>query len=285
MKVRLEENYKISIGLKIFYVAIILICIISVGVGIYLHIKGKGELTEEEKGKLPQISEEQLNSYKTEFNNIFDNKVNYLSNNSYRITKLERSKEIIYTGYQIEENKTNNHNIDVSIPYINIDNEEIDNYNEQIKNIFEEKAKNILNSQNSNTIYTVDYSAYISNNILSLIVRSTLKEGSNAQRDIIQTYNYNLSSHQKCDIQEILELRGITKKEATNKIREEIKGVQKKVEELGKLGYTIYNRDYESDIYNINNATEFFMGENNTLYIIYAYGNENFTSEIDIVTM
>lgn len=285
MKVRLEENYKISIGLKIFYVAIILICIISVGVGIYLHIKGKGELTEEEKGKLPQISEEQLNSYKTEFNNIFDNKVNYLSNNSYRITKLERSKEIIYTGYQIEENKTNNHNIDVSIPYINIDNEEIDNYNEQIKNIFEEKAKNILNSQNSNTIYTVDYSAYIANNILSLIVRSTLKEGSNAQRDIIQTYNYNLSSHQKCDIQEILELRGITKKEATNKIREEIKEVQKKVEELGKLGYTIYNRDYESDIYNINNATEFFMGENNTLYIIYAYGNENFTSEIDIVTM
>ena len=37
----------------------------------------------------------------------------------------------------------------------------------QIKETFEKKAKSILNSQNNNVIYTVDYSAYVSNNILS----------------------------------------------------------------------------------------------------------------------
>ena len=38
----------------------------------------------------------------------------------------------------------------------------------------------------------------ISNNILSLVVRSTLKEGSNnPQRDIVQTYNYDLTNQKK----------------------------------------------------------------------------------------
>ena len=34
-----------------------------------------------------------------------------------------------------------------------------------------------------------------SNNILSVIVRSTLKEGTNPQRDIVQTYNYDLINY------------------------------------------------------------------------------------------
>ena len=69
------------------------------------------------------------------------------------------------------------------------------------------------------------------------------------------------------------------------KINNEIKTIQKRVEELAKLGYTIYQRDYTSDIYNINNVTDYFMGNDNTLYIIYAYGNQNHTSEMDIIIM
>ena len=75
------------------------------------------------------------------------------------------------------------------------------------------------------------------------------------------------------------------KKDANQKIKDEIKSAQEKAEELGKLGYSIYPRDYTSDIYNINNVTEYFMGEDNALYIIYAYGNENHTNEMDIVVM
>ena len=58
-----------------------------------------------------------------------------------------------------------------------------------------------------------------------------------------------------------------------------------KSEELEKLGYTMYKRDYTSDMYSINNVTEYFMGKDNALYIIYAYGNENNTNEMDVVIM
>lgn len=173
----------------------------------------------------------------------------------------------------------------VNIPYININNDTIEEFNTQIRDIFEKKAKSIVNTQNNNVIYTVDYSAYISNNILSLVVRSTLKEGTNPQRDIIQTYNYDLTNQKEYTIDDMLNAKGMTKKEANQKIKEEIKTQQEKAEELEKLGYTTYKRDYTSDVYNINNVTEYFMGEDNALYVIYAYGNENNTNEMDVVIM
>ena len=78
-------------------------------------------------------------------------------------------------------------------------------------------------------------------------------------------------------------MKNVTKQQANTTIREEIKKVQQNVEELSKLGYNVYPRDYTSDIYNINNVTEYFIGEDNALYIIFAYGNQNITSEMDIV--
>lgn len=270
--------------LKIFYVSIILICIIAIIVAIYIQITIDDEEMLKEP-KVPQISEETLENYKTEFNNIFENKVNYLENNNYKITRIDSEKEIIYLGYENHENKVNNYDLDVNIPYINIENEKIEEYNKAIKETFEKKAKNILNNNNNNTIYTVKYSAYVTNNILSLVIRSTLKEDNNPQRDIIQTYNYDLKNQKECTIQEMLEMKAITKQKANEKIKEEIKNVQETISELEKLGYNVYSRNPESDIYSINNVTEYFIGENNALYIIFAYGNENHTSEMDIVIM
>lgn len=283
MKAVIEEN-KMSNKLKIFYVSIILICIIAIIVAIYIQVTIDDEESLDEP-KVPQISEETLENYKTEFNNIFENKVNYLENNSYKITRIDSEKEIIYLGYENHENKVNNYDLDVSIPYINIKDEKIDEYNKAIKETFEKKAKNILNNNNNNTIYTVKYSAYVTNNILSLVIRSTLKEDNNPQRDIIQTYNYDLTNQKECTIQEMLEMKGITKQQANEKIKEEINSVQETISELEKLGYNVYSRNPESDIYSINNVTEYFIGENNALYIIFAYGNENHTSEMDIVIM
>jgi len=234
---------------------------------------------------LPELTESEIDKHKNDFYNIFQNKVNYLENNSYKISKVEANEEIIYVGYHNNESKINDFELDVNIPYININNNIIEKFNTQIKEIFEKKAKSILNSQNNNVIYTVNYSAYVSNNILSLIVRSTLKEGSNPQRDIIQTYNYNLTTQKEYTIDEMLEIKGITKKEANQKIKGEIKKAQEKSEELQKLGYSTYARDYTSDMYSINNVTEYFIGKDNALYIIYAYGNENNTNEMDVVVM
>lgn len=283
MNVVIEDESKKNKRLKILYIGIISICVIAVIAAIVIQIVKQNNGSE--VTKLPELTEDQKNQHKDEFESIFENKVNYLKNNGYKITKLESNKEIIYTGYQNNDSKINDYDMKVNIPYININNDIIEEFNTQIRDTFEKKAKSIINTQNSNVIYTVDYSAYISNNIMSLVVRSTLKEGTSPQRDIVQTYNYDLINQREYTIDDMLNAKGITKKEANQKIREEIKTQQEKTEELEKLGYTTYKRDYTSDIYNINNVTEYFMGEDNALYIIYAYGNENNTNEIDVVMM
>ena len=283
MNVVIEDESKKNKRLKILYIGIISICVIAVIAAIVIQIVTQNNGSE--VTKLPELTEDQKNQHKDEFESIFGNKVNYLKNNGYKITKLESNKEIIYTGYQNNDSKINDYDMKVNIPYININNDIIEEFNTQIRDTFEKKAKSIINTQNSNVIYTVDYSAYISNNIMSLVVRSTLKEGTSPQRDIVQTYNYDLINQREYTIDDMLNAKGITKKEANQKIREEIKTQQEKTEELEKLGYTTYKRDYTSDIYNINNVTEYFMGEDNALYIIYAYGNENNTNEIDVVMM
>lgn len=283
MNVVIEDESKKNKRLKILYIGIISICVIAVIAAIVIQIVKQNNGSE--VTKLPELTEDQKNQHKDEFESIFENKVNYLKNNGYKITKLESNKEIIYTGYQNNDSKINDYDMKVNIPYININNDIIEEFNTQIRDIFEKKAKSIINTQNNNVIYTVDYSAYISNNIMSLVVRSTLKEGTSPQRDIVQTYNYDLINQREYTIDDMLNAKGITKKEANQKIREEIKTQQEKTEELEKLGYTTYKRDYTSDIYNINNVTEYFMGEDNALYIIYAYGNENNTNEMDVVIM
>ena len=283
MKVVLDEDKnKMSNKLKIFYISIIVICIISVILAIVLQSKTDEE---EYSKKVPQMDQEQINTYKDEFDTIFKNKVNYMENNSYKIMKAKKEEEIIYTGYHIKENKINDYELDVNIPYINIVNETTEKFNEQIKDIFEKKAKSVLNTQGNNIIYTVNYSAYVTNNILSLVVRSTLREGNNPQRDIVQTYNYDLTEQKEYTMEQFLEIKGMSKQQANQRIKEEIKEVQKKVEQLSQLGYSVYARDPNSDIYSINNVTEYFIGEDNALYIIFAYGNENNTNEMDIVVI
>lgn len=286
MNVVIEDDKQKKKKLRIFYITIISICIIAVIATFVIQVK-QGNVSDLIGGttRLPELTDDKISVYKQQFNEIFENKVNYLENNAYKITKIEEAEEIIYLGYQNKENKVNDYELDVNIPYINIKDETIEGFNKQIKDTFEQKAKSVLNSQNNNVIYTVDFSAYVANNILSLVVRSTLKEGGNPQRDIVQTYNYDLVNHKKCTIDTMLELKGIDKKDASQKIKDEIKTVQQRVDELAKLGYSVYARDYTSDIYNINNVTDYFMGEDNTLYIVYAYGNLNHTSEMDIVVM
>lgn len=249
MNTRLEDNNnKISLKLKIFYAMIILICIIAIVVAVYVQIQADKQETAG-VGNITNQTPINTETGKTEFNNIFENKVNYMNNNNYKITKIEQSKEIIYTGYQKKENVLNDYELDVNIPYINIHNEKIEEYNKEIVETFEKKAKSILNIQNNSIIYTVNYSAYVTNNILSLVIRSTLKEGNNPQRDIVQTYNYDLTNQKEYTIQEVLEMRGITKQQANQEIKEEIKKVQQNVSQMQNLGYKVYPRDAEDDMY------------------------------------
>jgi len=68
-----------------------------------------------------------------------------------------------------------------------------------------------------------------------------------------------------------------------NEINKKIEESNAKAEQSINKGYNAYIRDAESSIYKIKNATEFFIGEDNILYIIYAYGNQEYTEQMDLI--
>ena len=141
-----------------------------------------------------------------------------------------------------------------------------------------------MNSVNSyKTIYNVDYVAFINNGILSIVIKSLLKEGNNPQRTIVQTYNYDLQTGERVEIGKILSNKGLTTDEVQKKIKDIVNEAANAANILEQSGYSVFKRNLEYAMYNMNNLSTYMLGPSNELYIIFAYGNKNFTSEMDIV--
>lgn len=277
MNVTLPNN-KLDTKSKIVYSSIIAICILSIILVIYVQFfEGKTVTT---VGTLKGKSEEGYEILKSEFDTLFTNNLqNY--DEKYQGKKKDKSKDLVYTSYTKNENQDNSYDLDVNIPLININNSTIDKYNEEIKSTFEDKAEDILKTKNRNSIYTVEYSSYIQDGILSVIIRANLKEGSNPQRVIIQTYNYSLDKNKEISLQELLNLKNVEENYVQNKINEEIESEHKKAEDLKAIGYTIFNRNMDDEMYKLNNIKQFYYHDG-SIYIIFAYGNDKHTSEVDI---
>ena len=277
MNVTLPDN-KLDKKSKIVYASIIAICIISIIIVIYIQFfEGKTVTT---VGYVKGKSEIDYENLKAEFNNIYTNSLkNY--NDKYDKLKSDTSKELVYTGYTKDVTENNSYNINVQIPYINIKNSTIDGYNEEIKNLFEKKAEDILKTKNKNTIYTVEYNACVEDGVLSIIINANLKEGSSAQRVIIKTYNYDLDTNQEINLSQLLKGESVDTSYAQSKINEEIEVEQKKAEDLKALGHSIFSRDKNDDMYKIENVEDFYF-QDGAIYVIFAYGNDKYTSEVDV---
>ena len=283
MNVTLPEKNKINKRRIMIYSIAIFACILAIVVVIGIQILGN-DVVDNFFGvsKITKKTEEEENRLKANFDTLFQNQLE--NNSSCEVKKIDKNKDIVYTNYENTDKSANNYEMNVNLPYINIKNQSVQDYNENIKNIFQAKAEEVLKSTNSNVIYTVKYEAYIENNILSLIIYSDLKQDASAQRIIIQTFNFNLETNKELTLEDIIKIYELDEKTVQDKIDNEIKTEEKKAEDLKALGYNVFTRDTKSDMYKIKNATEFFV-HNNNLYIIYAYGNDKLTSERDIVVM
>lgn len=280
MNLELPEKEKIPKRRIIMYAVILLICVIAVIVVVGVQILGN-DVVDNMFGinKITKRTEEEEANLKANFENIFDNLIE--DKGEYKIQKIKQDENLVYTNYTKEE-KNEKHEIDVNLPYININNEETDNFNKEIENTFKGKAEEILKDSNQNIIYIVKYKAYVENNILSLVIYSDLKQNTSAQRVIVQTFNFDLKENKKLTLEDIIDSFDLKKADVQNKINTDIQKEQKKSEDLIKLGYNIFSRDINSDIYKVENASEYFV-YNNNIYIIFAYGNNKMTSEKDIV--
>lgn len=268
---------------QIFCFALIMIvCIIAIVEALYYvmnpNIQDKKDVAENSLSNTGITDMSLVDNFDDVFQNSFKN-----TNTSEEAEKIDADKDYIYTNYEKTEVNSGNYEIDVKIPVININSEEIKSYNEDIKQVFQDKAESILNGGSNRSVYSVDYEAFLNNNILSIVIRSTLKEGSNPQRVIIQTYCYNIKEMKKVEFSDIMTLKNLDTNTVQEKIRKQIQGKQEEAKALQQLGYSVYIRDLRSDRYDVENISNFFIDENNNIYVIYAYGNSSNTDVTDIV--
>lgn len=271
MNVTLPEKEKVEKRRISIYIISVIVCILAIIIVIGVQILGD-DIINNLFGinKLIKRTEQEEAELKSNFETILDNKIDNKEND-----------EIIYTSYKKEE-KNNNYEINVNLPYINIKNKEVEKFNEEVKNTFETKAEDVIKSEGENIVYTVKYKAHIENNILSVIIYSDLKQETTAQRIIFRTFNYNIEEKKQIGLEDVIKIYDLKESSVQNKIDTDIKEEQRKADDLKQLGYNVFSRDLESEIYKIKNIEEFFI-YNNNIYIIFAYGNNNITSEMDLV--
>lgn len=244
---------------KIIYSAIGVLAIAILSI-IIIYNSGKrtnrDKMSEEEP-----IDKEQL---EIEFNDLFTNEEN----------------QYVSTLYKIQEEKSGKYKIDAYIPRIHLDNKIDNEVNNEINSSFVNKILQVYNDSKIYTILKINYATSIQDNRLSVIIKCSLKEGSNAQRTIIKTYNYDIESKEKIKIVDLIQEQ--KKADLQEEINQKIQLKLKKEATLAEQGYNVYRRDVDSDIYQIENANEFYI-KDKILYIIYCYGNNSFTSEVDLI--
>ena len=284
MNLKLQDEKPIRKKQLIIYISIIIVCIICVIIAFYVQFYARIDLGRlvgiDREEKFGQKTEEQTLALETEFDQIFTNSLTNVENQGDN-KKKDNSRDLVYVDLEKKETKLNSYDLEVHIPKINIDNPVVDEYNQDIQS-FIDKTNEVLGSENQNIIYTVDYVANVQDGILSLMIKSNLKEGSNAQRVIVETYNYDLRNNKEISLEEVLAIEYLDKNDVQNRIDAKIAQEQRQVEDLKDLGYNIYNRDTSSEQYKVENSKYFYLTDN-VLYIIYPYGNENYTSEMDLV--
>ena len=285
MNVTLPEKEKLKRKYIIIYGAIITFCVISLLIAFYVQFYARINIVKlvgiNQEVRYGNKTEEEKEQLKTDFLKIFNNTVENSEgpNNS---KKVDIHKDLVYTQYEKKESKVNSYDLEIHIPRINIESETVDRYNKEIEDVFANMTNKVLQSENRNIIYTVEYTANVQDGILSVMIHSNFKEGTNAQKVIIKTYHYDLRNNKEVTLSDLLRFEQLEEQKIQEQINLEIETEQKKVEDLKQLGYNIYSRDKTSDFYKIENTTEFYV-EDDVLYIIYAYGNDSNTSEMDLI--
>lgn len=271
---------------KLIFILIGAFCVFALIAGIYTQFfveKSRNDTQDPTNNINNDIKPKTQEEIKTQLSNLFTNE---LISNNYDETNLQKrdaSKGIVYAAYDIQKQE-GNYELDVHLPVININDSVATDFNKMTQSIFANKASEILNNKyTEKVIYSVDYISYVNDNILSLVIKSTLKQGNNPQRVIVQAYNYNLETGEKVQLVDVLAKRNIIQSDCQNKIHEIVTKAQEEAQVLVQSGYTVYNRNLSDSMYQISNISTFFLGKNEELYIIFAYGNQNFTSEMDVV--
>ncbi len=285
MEDKIKDTDKIlGMNRTLFFIIVILLCILSLSIGIYAQVFYKYSDTDPfilgvGVGRTQDAAE--ITKLKKEFNNIFTNDLTGTTSLQH-INKVNEDKELVTTMQNITEKDADYYNIEAHLPQLNIKADEASKINSEIKDKYIRKIESIMDNEKEYTDYSVSFKAYINGELLSLIIKENIYEG-RVQSSKITTYNYNLKGNKRATIQEIAQSKGYDIDKLQKEIDAEMKELNAKDEELKNQYSEVKLRDLSSDIYKFDNTENFIVNNDGYVYLIYAYGNTENTNKIDLI--
>lgn len=270
---------------NIFFVVLILICIVALSVGIYAQFFYRYADTDPLMLGINIGAKKTTEEYamlKSNFNGLFDNSLKKSADNV-PIEKLNGERDVVYTAYNLMNEDETYYSVDVSIPEINIDSSVIKKINSEIKTEYYNKANSIMRQTNENTIYKVSYVAYLNSDILSVVIRASLKEQGKSEKVSLKTYTYSISREEMVTLEDLILSKKTTLQAVQSNINQEIKVAYENAQIIANEYGVLYERDLNSDMYRVENASEYFLTNEGYVYIVYPYGNNSYTNEMDVV--
>ena len=269
----------------LFFLVLTLICIMALCIGIYIQFFYKYSETDPLMIGInigSQKTAEELAALEAEFNSIFKNELNIKSENV-NVEKIKEENDLVYSMYKLENSDENYYTVNAIIPTININSDVVNEINNSIRTEFYDKANSIMRQTEDFVVYNVSYQAFINEDIVSVVIKASLKEGNNAERVSIKTYNYSMSADRQVSLEDLINLKKTTAKTVQDTINEDIKIADTNAKIIAADYGNLYERDLDSDMYKVENASTFFLTDEGYVYIVYAYGNTDYTNEMDIV--
>ena len=275
----------------IFFTVLALVCIVALCLGIYTQFFYKYSDTDPLMLGInigSKKTAEEIDILKADFNNLFNNSI-VINSENVRVDRIETSKELVYAAYNLVNEDENYYSVNAQIPILNIDTDTAKSINAEIKKEYYDKANSVMRRTEGNTIYTVSYASFVNQDILSIVIKASLKEQNKSEKVTIKTYCYSLPEDKLLSINnvlessDILEGKGITLESIQTTINEDIKKAYNNAKIIAESYGTLYERDLNSEIYKVENTENFFLTQDGYIYIVYAYGNNDYTNEMDII--
>ena len=265
------------------YALIVAFCIIAIIVGVnaqFFSTKESDEVPDINVSNVVSVNEEIDISNK--FMQLFDNKLPQFKDYP-NIEKGDLSKNYLYIYSEnpqlpngpYTKKLDGKYDIVAYLPVFNINSDVTNSFNNITINYFVKMMNDIVLNGTTNTNLTISFAANVNDNILSVAIIAKLKEGDKPQRIMIQGYNYDLANNKEVKVADVLAKKNVDMATANSKIEKVVKSADN----------TLYKRELTNPIYSIGKVTNFILGRNGELYIIYAYGNQAnvYLSEMDIV--
>ena len=265
------------------YALIVAFCIIAIIVGVnaqFFSTKESDEVPDINVSNVVSVNEEIDISNK--FMQLFDNKLPQFKE-YHNIEKSDINKNYLYIYSEnpqlpngpYTKKMDGKYDIVAYLPVFNINSDVTNSFNNITINYFVKMMNDVVLNGTINTNLTISFAANVNDNILSVAIIAKLKEGDKPQRIMIQGYNYDLANNKEVKVADVLVKKNIDVATANSKIEKVVKSANN----------TLYKRELTNPIYSIDKVTNFILGRNGELYIIYAYGNQVnvYSSEMDIV--